>query len=180
MLLSLVLSTLELSRAIHHLTIHVTVAGAKLAQSRDVLLRVGLVLPHLQDLLVLHPLDVRFELDPVSQLVLHAVLHLSLDLRSFLLALGNQLRHAIVGCDEDAHAALEQLSLDLLVGTLVCLAAELEPEPFDLADQVTLLVCIREQQSLILTDLTLQEVCLAPNMSDLVANTLVRIGALAL
>ena len=80
----------------------------------------------------------------MRQLVLDAVLHLCFDLGAFLLALRDELGHAVVGRHEDPHATFQELCFDLLVGALVRLSVQFKLESLDLADQVGLLIRVGE------------------------------------
>ena len=62
----------------------------------------------------------------MGELVLDALLHLGLNLGSLLLTFGYELGHAVVASDKNANATFKQLSLDLLIGTLVSLSIELQ------------------------------------------------------
>ena len=128
---------------------------------------------------MLHHLCVRLELDLVIQLVLHLVLHLSLDLGSLFLSLTDELRHSIVCGDKDAHSTLEQLSLNLLIRTLILLSIKLKLQSLDLADEVGLLVRVGEEKSFVLRDLALKEVGLTSDMTHLIADTFISVGTLA-
>ena len=141
-LLTQILSLVELISTILHLAVKLTVAGAQLLKSSDVHLCILLVLLHLADLLILHPLSVRLKLNFMRELVLNDIVHLSLDLRAFLLALRDELRYAVIGCDENSTAAFEQLCLERLVGALIRLTIKLHLHPLDLTDQVGLLVSV--------------------------------------
>ena len=63
------------------------IARAQLLKPSDVLLGIFFVFLELNDLLILHTIEVRGELDLVGELVLDALLHIGLDLRAFLLTL---------------------------------------------------------------------------------------------
>ena len=76
----------------------------------------------------------------MGELVLHDIVHLSLDFRAFLLALGDELGHAVIGCDENSTATLEQLCLEPLIGALICLTIKLHFHSLDFTDQVGLLI----------------------------------------
>ena len=91
MLLTQILSLVELISTILHLAVELAVAGAQLLKSSYVHLCILLVLLHLADLLILHPLGVRLKLNFMRELVLNDIVHLSLDLRAFLLALRDEL-----------------------------------------------------------------------------------------
>ena len=62
----------------------------------------------------------------MGELVLDALLHLGLNLGSLLLTFCDELGHAVVASDKNSNATFKQLSLDLLIGTLVSLSVELQ------------------------------------------------------
>ena len=172
-LLTQILSLVELISTVLHLAVELAVAGAELLKPGNVHLCILLVLLHLANLLILHPLGVRIKLNFVSELVLNDIVHLSLDLRAFLLALCDELGHAVIGCDQNSTATFQQLCLERLIGALIRLTVKLHLHPFDLADQVGLLVSVGEEQSLVLRHFALEEIRLASDMVGLVADDLV-------
>ena len=119
MLLAGVLCTFVLLCTPLQLLVKLVVALVELIEPFPVGLNIGAVLPQLHQFVVLDPGQVRLQLHLVRELVLNRLLHLSLDLAAFLFALLDQRRHAVVRIDKDVHAALEQLTLGLLVLALI-------------------------------------------------------------
>ena len=90
-----------------HLTVELPVACAQFSKPGDVAFSISLVLAKLDHFLVLDTVRIRGKFDFVRELVLDALLHLGLDLRSFLLTFGDKLRHAVVACDKNSNTAFQ-------------------------------------------------------------------------